>query len=71
MLTQLREGEPKIVSVVCKRTTLTEERLAPPVFFLKIVIWAVRALKRYVMHSPETVVKVDDMPLYLYLREKV
>ena len=40
-------------------------------FFLKMVTWAVRALKRYVMHAPKTVVKMADVPLYLYLREKI
>ena len=37
---------------------MSEEKLAPPVFFLKLVVWAVRSLKRYIMHAPLTVVKV-------------
>jgi hypothetical protein len=63
-------GETRIVSIVCRRTTITEAKLHPPVFYVRMVTWAVRALRRYVMYAPKTVVKVPDLPTYLLLNEK-
>ena len=55
---------------MCRRTTITEAKLHPLVFYIRMITWAVRALRRYVMYAPKTIVKVPDLPTYLLLNEK-
>jgi hypothetical protein len=63
-------GETRIVSIVCRKATVTEVKMSPPVFYVRMITWAVRALRRYVMYAPQTIAKVPDLPMYLLLNEK-